>query len=97
MKPLQFHQQAKAEASQAFEWYWQEKESAALGFLTELKDAYRAIQVDVEICPPYLLGTRRKLLNRYPYAVIFRELPRQIQVIAVAHAKRRPGYWASRL
>jgi hypothetical protein len=37
------------------------------------------------------------MLNRYPYFVVFRELPRKIQIIAVAHAKRRPGFWASRL
>jgi plasmid stabilization system protein ParE len=44
-----------------------------------------------------LRGTRRILLKGYPYFVIFRELPRKIQIIAVAHAKRRPAYWAKRL
>jgi hypothetical protein len=29
--------------------------------------------------------------------VVFRERLHEIQVIAVAHAKRRPGYWAKRL
>jgi hypothetical protein len=37
------------------------------------------------------------MLNRYLFFVVFRELPRKIQIIAVVHAKRRPGYWASRL
>jgi hypothetical protein len=37
------------------------------------------------------------MLKRYPYFVVFRELPRKIQIIAVAHAKRRPGYWTKRL
>jgi hypothetical protein len=35
--------------------------------------------------------------NTYPYFVVFRELPRKIEIIAVAHAKRRPGYWLKRL
>jgi hypothetical protein len=41
-------------------------------------------------------GTRRYLLKRYPYAVIYRELDDLIWVVAVAHGKRRPGYWKSR-
>jgi hypothetical protein len=34
---------------------------------------------------------------RIPYFVVFREFAREIQIIAVAHAKRRPGYWNKRL
>jgi hypothetical protein len=37
------------------------------------------------------------MLDRYPFSIIYREMPREIQIIAVAHAKRRPGYWAKRL
>ena len=45
----------------------------------------------------YLHGTRRILLDRYPYFVVFRELPRKIEIIAIAHCKRRPGYWKGRI
>lgn len=31
------------------------------------------------------------------YAVVFRERLQDIQIIAIAHAKRRPGYWAKRI
>jgi hypothetical protein len=37
------------------------------------------------------------MVNRFPYFVVFRDLPRKIQIVAVAHAKRRPSYWANRL
>jgi hypothetical protein len=37
------------------------------------------------------------MVNRYPFAVVFREVPRKIQIIAVTHAKRRPNYWVSRI
>ena len=97
MKRLRVHPEARAEARRAFEWYWHEKESAALGFVAELKDAYLGIQKAGTICPPYLLGTRRKLLNRYPYSVVFREFSEDVEILAVANAKRRPGYWSSRL
>ena len=45
----------------------------------------------------YLHGTRRALLGRFPYFVVYRERSRKIEIIAVAHAKRRPGYWARRV
>jgi plasmid stabilization system protein ParE len=38
-------------------------------------------------------GTRKFLLHRFPFAVIYRELPSAIQVLAVAHGRWRPGYW----
>jgi hypothetical protein len=37
------------------------------------------------------------MLDRYPFSLIYRELPRKIEIVAVAHAKRKPGYWAKRL
>jgi plasmid stabilization system protein ParE len=49
------------------------------------------------MCAPYLRGTHRVMLHRYPYFVVFRELARKIQIVAVAHAKRRPGYWRGRI
>jgi hypothetical protein len=37
------------------------------------------------------------LVPRFPYAVVFIDLGTEVNVLAVAHAKRRPGYWLNRL
>ena len=97
MKRAHVHPAAEAESDAAFEWYWAESESAALGFDAELRTAFKKLLSSPRIGAPYLRGTRRIVLNRYPYFVVFRELPRKIEIIAVAHAKRRPGYWLKRL
>jgi toxin ParE1/3/4 len=97
MRRVEVHPEANAEQKQAFDRYWAESQPAASGFWDELKDAYRKLRKSPRIGSPYVRGTRRILLHRYPYSVVFRELPDKIQVIAVAHAKRRPGYWAKRL
>ena len=47
--------------------------------------------------PAHLYVTLRVALERYPISIVYRELLQDIQIIAVAHAKRRPGYWANRL
>ena len=97
MKRAHVHPAAEAEADAAFEWYWVRTEAAALGFDAELRTAIKKLLNSPRIGAPYLRGTRRIVLNRYPYFVVFRELPRKIEIIAVAHAKRRPGYWFKRL
>ena len=47
--------------------------------------------------PMHLYGTQRAVLDRYPFSIVYRELLHEIQIVAVAHAKRRPGYWTHRL
>jgi toxin ParE1/3/4 len=42
-------------------------------------------------------GTRRVLLGRFPYAVVYREIAHdEIEIVAISHLKRRPGYWSRR-
>ncbi len=97
MKPVHVHPEAEAEADGAFEWYWLRSESAALGFDAELREAFSFLRRSPGMCAPYLRETRRVMFHRFPYFVVFRELPRKIQIIAVAHTKRRPGYWRGRI
>lgn len=40
---------------------------------------------------------RRIPLRRFPYALIFRHEENAIRVVAVAHRRRRPRYWAGRV
>lgn len=39
---------------------------------------------------------RRYLLPKFPYAIIYTIEPDHIRILAVAHTKRKPGYWLSR-
>jgi toxin ParE1/3/4 len=62
----------------------------------EVEVAVKKIQVAPSHCSPYSKRTRRFLIRRFPYLVIFRELADKILIIAVAHGRRRPGYWHDR-
>lgn len=97
MRPWRLHPEAEAEADAAFEYLWLKSPNAAFNFDTELRAAYLTLRKTPRICPSYLHGTRRILLHRFPYSVVFREFPRKVEIIAIAHAKRRPGYWTKRL
>lgn len=42
-------------------------------------------------------GTRRRFfLRRFPYSIIYLIAEEELQILAVAHHKRRPGYWTNR-
>jgi plasmid stabilization system protein ParE len=97
LKLLLYHPEASDEIDGAYTWYAMRSTHAADGFYEELFKALDMVHQRPRQFPSYLHGTRRVLLDSYPFSVVFRELPRKIQIVAVAHAKRRPGYWAKRL
>lgn len=39
---------------------------------------------------------RRTIVGRFPYVIFFQVVGDVVEVLAVAHAKRRPGYWVER-
>lgn len=42
-------------------------------------------------------GTRRRyILRRFPYSIIYQVTAEELRILAVAHHRRRPGYWAQR-
>ena len=40
---------------------------------------------------------RRVAVKRFPYQVFYLETPSEIRILAVAHDRRKPGYWKTRL
>ena len=90
------HPEAIAEARAAREWYDARNAGAAETFMAELDLAIERIETAPHSLPPYLGETRRYLLRRFPFFVVFREAEERVQVLAVAHGRRRPGYWLGR-
>ena len=93
---LQFHPAARAEALAAYDWYAERNNVAADSFQTELENAGRMIERDPKLYARYLHDTRRYLLKHFPFFIIYRVRSDQIEIIAVAHQRRRPGYWMDR-
>ena len=93
---LEFHPEAVAEARAAREWYAERSPLAAAVFMDEIERATEMIMEAPNRWPRYLHGTRRYLLRRFPFSVIYRVAGTSVQVIAVMHGKRRPGYWKTR-
>ena len=96
-KRVEFHEAAIVELEAALTWYFERSERAALRFASEVERAVALIAKTPERFPADAGGTRRFLLQRFPFAVIYRDLPSVIQILAVAHGRRRPGYWKPRV
>ncbi|OIO92438.1 MAG: hypothetical protein AUJ92_14165 [Armatimonadetes bacterium CG2_30_59_28] len=93
---LELHPEAVAEAKATREWYAERSPRAAARFVIELDGALGRIREFPDLWPSYLHGTRRCLLHHFPYQIVYRQLDDVIQVVAVAHCRRRPGYWRHR-
>lgn len=93
---VDFHPEAERELERARDWY--ERRVAGLGrrFFGEIDAAVRNVRESPDTWPTYLAGTRRYLVHRFPFALIYRRGDQIIQVVAVMHLKRRPGYWLKR-
>ena len=94
---VEFHPEAIEEARAAREWYQARSPAAAEAFVAELDAAIARIVDAPGRFGGYLQGTRRCLMRRFPYIVVYRQTEARVQVVAVAHGRRRPGYWKARL
>jgi plasmid stabilization system protein ParE len=94
---IRFLQEAESELGDAIVYY--EAQSTGLG--TELALEVRGGLARIEEHPQawQLLGkrVRRYRLNRFPYGLIYAELPSEIVILAVMHLHRRPDYWRGRM
>ena len=98
MASVEIHPEAQDEVNDAAEYYVQSGMWNSLRFRTRLDEIIDLIATQPELFGWYDDDFRMALPTPYPYAVIYRELPGNIvQLIAVAHTCREPGYWKDRV
>ena len=96
-KSLGIHPEALEETHAAVAWYAQRTARAMDALLNELDYAAQQISEKPERFPAFEYGTRRILFRRFPYSLIFRETAAGVEIVAVAHGFREPGYWRARV
>ena len=96
--PADFHRLADAEVLAAQRWYaGRGGVPLAARFLAAVDDATARVEADPALWPPVGHGARACRLKKFPFRLIYVERPNRVRVLAVAHDKRRPGYWVRRL
>ena len=87
---------AHADLRGAYDWYFERNLAAAASFLGEIEAALATISDNPLMWPSYIEGTRRCVLRRFPFSIVYRVKDSSILIVAFAHGRRRPGYWRNR-
>ena len=96
MKEIRFHKGVQRDINAALRHY--RKESAALAddFWNRVLEGFERIQQNPERHHFDPSGYRRLNLKRFPYNLLFEELPDRVRVIVVRHNSRRPSFGTQR-
>jgi plasmid stabilization system protein ParE len=93
---LLFTQAARADLVDAVRWYDTHAPHVVPQFRDALRAALTRISENPKQFPPALENTRRALLRRFPYILVFREMDEVVYVVAVFHTSRDPLIWKRR-
>ena len=96
MKPSIIYDEAEVELWEAVGYYEEKAPGLGLDLEAETRDALAEIQEAPRRWPRRRHGTRRRLVQPFPYAIYYIELPDALWVVAFAHTHRKPYYWRGR-
>jgi len=97
-RSLRIHSNASAELAEAVRWYESRRPGLGRDLLDEVATAIDRVGENPEAANSMSADhkTRRLLVSRLPYQLVYRLRPSEVVIVAVAHLKRRPGYWKRR-
>lgn len=101
MLPVIILDDAEGELAEAEAFYESQRIGLGPEFLSAIGETVERIAAHPGSAPLHPIvgdptGARTAPVKRFPYSVIYVEHEGAIWVIAFAHQRRRPGYWAGR-
>lgn len=93
---FRWHGEARAEADAAAAFYKDKQSGLAVRFLDALDDALHRIQRHPLAYRQVENEIRKCRVTHFPYCVIYRTRSEYIEILAVMHLRRAPGYWKER-
>lgn len=101
MTGISWHPLARRELFEASTFYDGESRGLGEAFLDAVEQALERLRLHPKAGRIVLGETRRYLVHRFPYAVVYRVEEGggrpQLYILAIAHQKRRPRYWRKRV
>jgi toxin ParE1/3/4 len=96
-RTIAFDVAARDELREAIEYYEEQAPGLGVDFRAEVETLLVVTAEKPEIGSPFEAGTRRILLRRFPYSLIYLAEDERLIVVALMHQRRRPGYWRERI
>ena len=97
MTAVFFHPEADAELIAAAVYYEGQQEELGKRFLSSVEYSLARIRINPRLYPVIDGNVRRCLARTFPFGVLFRDRADRIEIIAVMHLRREPGYWKERV
>ena len=97
MKDYHFLPEAEEEMNEAAQFYEGRSEGLGEDFLDEVQHTVDSILAFPKSGPVISENLRRRILRRFPFGLLYAIETERIVIVAVAHLKRRPGYWKDRV
>jgi plasmid stabilization system protein ParE len=91
-----FLPEAEDELSQAVQFYERAEVGLGAAFTLEVERTVDRICAFPESGAKFSSATRGRITANFPFWVIYRADEAEVTVIAVAHQRRKPGYWRRR-
>ncbi len=99
--PLKLGREAEQEIEAAWLWYEERRPGLGRDFLLSVEETLRRLEGPVVGLSVEGVGRdlriRRLPVRRFPYSIVYVDLPAERRVLAIAHGSRRPGFWHGRL
>ena len=96
MMPV-LHPLARREFDEAADYYELRQPGLGGEFEDEVAVTIQRILCFPNAGTPFSRNTRRCLIRRFPYAILYQISEDKILIVAVMHVSRKPDYWADRL
>ncbi len=97
MKDYQFLPEAEEEMNEAARFYEGRSEGLGEDFLAEVEHTVESMLAFPKGAPVVSKNLRRRILRRFPFGLLYAIEAEKLVIVAVAHLKRRPGYWKDRI
>ena len=94
--PLSFHRLAERELNDAALYYERESRGLGVKFLNEIERYIEAILKNPNAGTSIRGSVRRRILSKFPYAILYSVKDEEIRVLAIMNLRRRPTYWVGR-
>jgi len=94
---VEFIEPAYAELDDAIEYYDTQAQGLGKVFFEEVVSTIKMISQFPTAWPSLSIHTKKAILRRFPYSLIFTIRKNKIIIIAVAHHHRNPEYWIERM
>jgi toxin ParE1/3/4 len=94
---VRLHPAARQELVDAADWYAaQAGQPVAQDFVADYDEVRSRAVENPRIGALGPARTRKLLFRRFPFMLVYRIVADRLLIIAVAHQRRRPGYWRRR-